>query len=377
MIKELITAWIRSCDFEGEIKKRLGVRHCFTVNSGTTAFYVILNALKKLSDKEEVLLPAYTAPSLILPIRKAGLKYRLVDISLHTFNMDTQRTLESISKDTLAILLIHMFGIPMEVEKVRDVKGAFVIEDAAPSFGTRRETRFSSTFGDMGFISFNRGKNLSTVSGGMIVTNNEVLAQAVRGEVEELPSPNPLTKAKICLKAFGLSFAVRPWFYTIFRNGISMFKDTTLHQDFDSFQYTSFQGSLGGSLLERSAEIFSGREEKGRMLYEELKNIRGVRLPEMPDGWNIVFNQFPFLVENADQRKSVVEEVVRAGIEATILYENPIHKIYDDFIKSNPGGYPNAEYLAERLVLIPVHHYVGVKDLHRVVEAVRKTLKSC
>jgi perosamine synthetase len=375
-IKDLIEACIYSCDFEGELKQLLGVNYCFTANSGTTAFYIILNALKKLSDKKEVLLPAYTAPSLILPIRKAGLKYRLVDISLNTFNMDLEKTLGSISEDTLAILFVHMFGVPMDIEKTRRIESVFVIEDAASSFGTRKGNRFSSTFGDIGFISFNRGKNLSTVSGGVILTDNEVLAQAIQEEIEKLPFAGSLIKTKIFLKALALSFAVRPWFYTVFRQGISMFKYTSLHEDFDSFHYTAFQRSLGSSLLKRSEEIFSGREAKGMMLYHELKSIKGIRLPAMPEGWNTVFNQFPLIVEDAKRRKSVLEGVIRAGVEATTLYENPINKIYDDFTTSNHEGYPNAEYLAERLVLIPVHHYVAVKSLYKSIGAIKKTLKS-
>lgn len=376
-MKDLMEAYTYSCDFEGELKKMLRVKYSFAVNSGTTAFYIILNALKKLSNKEEVLLPAYTAPSLILPIRKAGLKYRLVDISLNTFNMDIQKASASISKNTLAILFIHMFGIPIDIVKARDIKEVFIIEDAASSFGTRKGKRFSSTFGDIGFISFNRGKNLSTVSSGIIVTDNDTLARAIHGEIEKLPFADLLTKAKISLKALALSFAVRPWFYTIFRQGISIFKYTTLHKDFDSLHYTAFQGSLGCSLLKRSQEMFLGREEKGKMLYDELKNIKGIRLPAIPEGWHTVFNQFPLLVEEAEKRKPVMEAVINAGVETTTLYEKPIHKIYDDFTKSNPEGYPNAEYLAERLVLIPVHHYVTVRSLYKSIEAIKKTLKSC
>jgi dTDP-4-amino-4,6-dideoxygalactose transaminase len=122
----------------------LGVKYCFTANSGTTAFYIILNALKKLSDKKEVLLPAYTAPSLILPIRKAGLNYRLVDISLDTFNMDVAKTLASIST-IHGRSFVHMFGIPMNIKSNRS-KGVFIIEMQPPP-RNKKGNAFSSTLG--------------------------------------------------------------------------------------------------------------------------------------------------------------------------------------------------------------------------------------
>ncbi len=370
-IRDIMDATINSCDFEEELKKMLKVRHSLAVNSGTTAFYLILKALKKLSDREDIILPAYTAPSLVLPIRKAGLKYRLADISLDTFNMDTEKAAGAMTRNTLAVLPVHMFGIPVNMGELRGPDGVFIIEDAASSFGTSMERRFTGTFGDVGFVSFNRGKNLSTVAGGLIVTDNDALAQAIRDEVRQLPIPGLSTRIKLYVKACGLSLAVRPWFYTIFRQALAGFKYTALHEDFYSFRYTEFQAALGCRLLKRAEEIFKDREDKGLLLHGALKRIDGIRLPIMPYGHHVVFNQFPFLVEDAEKRMTVIDAIVRSGVEATVLYDRPIHKIYGD---GDGPKYPNAEYMAERLVLIPVHHYVPVKSLSRVVETIARTV---
>ena len=368
---EIARACFSPDDFEEKMRRVLGVRHAFAVNSGTTAFYLILRALKRLSRRGEVVLPAYTAPSLILPVQKAGLEYRLADISLDTFNMDISKAAGALGGDTLAVLCVHMFGLPMEMGKPEELGGAFVIEDAASSFGTKIGGRFSGTAADAGFISFNRGKNLSTAAGGFITTGNEALAAALRDETGGLASSGRMKRAGICLKAFGLSLAVRPWFYTVFRQALSGFRHTSLHEGFESFRYTRFQGALGCLLLKRSEEIFRGRKEKGAMLHEALRHEKGIRLPVLPEGCDIVFNQFPLLVEDPKKRMAVLRAVEKAGLEATILYDRPIHKIY-----GGPQGYPNAEYMAERLVLIPVHHYVTPGSLGRAVEAVRRALRS-
>ncbi|MBI5682441.1 MAG: DegT/DnrJ/EryC1/StrS family aminotransferase [Deltaproteobacteria bacterium] len=368
---DIIKASVCSCDFEANIRKMLSVKYAFTVNSGTTALYVILSVLKRLSNKNEIILPAYTAPSLILPIKKAGLKYKLADVSLETFNMDVNEALNMADDNTLAILCIHMFGIPLDMSGMRDMEGVCVIEDAASSFGTRKENKFTSTFGDIGFISFNRGKNLSIISGGLIVTDSDRFADIISDEIKKLPSLDFYAKVGIYLKAVGLSYAVRPWFYTIMNGAVSNFKYTSLHEEFHSFHYTDFQRSLGCALIKKSGRIFSDRERKGRLLYGALKDINGIRLPLIPDGWNVVFNQFPFLVEDEGKRLKLVNAVINSGLEATILYDKPIHKIYN----SENQNYPNAEYMASRLVLIPVHHYVTERKLYKVVESIKDALK--
>jgi dTDP-4-amino-4,6-dideoxygalactose transaminase len=371
-IADILNSIVHSSDLEDSIKKMLVTRHAFAVNSGTTALYIILRALKRLSDKDEIILPAYTAPSLTLPIKKAGLKYRLVDISPHTFNMDVEKTAAAVTDRTLAVLCVHLFGLPVELGNGTRKTDAFVIEDAASSFGTRKGIRFTGTFGDIGFISFNRGKNLSTVTGGIIVTDNEKFAELIRNEIEKLPSHSFSGKTRLFLKSIALSYAVRPWFYTLFQKAISKFKYTSLHEDFDSFQYVMFLGSLGCSLLKRAEDIFNDRKEKGRILHDAFSNIKGIRCPEIPEGWSVVFNQFPVIVENPEKRMRVFEEINRLGIESTILYDKPIHKIY----QYNGGSFPHAEYISERLVLIPVHHYVKNETLYKVVETVEGVVRS-
>ena len=93
--------------------------HISLVNSGTTACYITLLALARRSSCREVILPAYTAPSLTLPIRKAGLIPRACEISLETFNLDPNRLEEVLGPDTLCILPVHMFGLASDIEAIR------------------------------------------------------------------------------------------------------------------------------------------------------------------------------------------------------------------------------------------------------------------
>jgi dTDP-4-amino-4,6-dideoxygalactose transaminase len=271
-----------------------------------------------------------------------------------------------------------MFGIPFDINGLSSISGSdetYVIEDAASALGTRRKDgKYAGTFSDIGFYSFNRGKNLSTTSGGLIVTERDDLAPIISEEVNRLPGLETSGKLTLFLKTLGLSMAVRPWFYTLMKPLISKYKYTELHTDFDSFEYTKFQKALGVSLFKRADWIFKRRMENGLFLKDTLKDIDGIRLPVLPDDWDIVFNQFPILVESPDKRDMVLKGILETGVEATILYDNPIHMIYEDHSPSD-DPFPNSTFLAKRLILIPTHPIIRIKDLQRVAESIRMTLK--
>ena len=104
----------RKIDFAKDLSRYLSSDHAYLVNSGTAAFYIILEALKGISRKKKIILPSYTAPAMVLPILKAGLKTVLCDISLKDFNMDLNLLPSLVSEETLAIVPTHMFGITID-----------------------------------------------------------------------------------------------------------------------------------------------------------------------------------------------------------------------------------------------------------------------
>ncbi len=367
--------------FEATLRDYTGKKHCYFTNSGTTAFYLILKALKKLSDKTEVVLPAYTAPSLILPIRKAGLKPVLCDISLKTFNMDVTLLGNCINENTLCIVPVHMFGVPTDMEAVMAIarqRAVFVVEDAASSLGTLINNSPTGIFGDVGFYSFNRGKNLSTLSGGCIVTDNAGLAEKICSECALLPKLNLVSRVKAAVKLVALSLAVRPLFYTLLYNLISKLKYTALHTDFESCAYTNFQAGVGRSLFSRTGSIFGKRFDHGKFLSDKLHGLKGISLPELIPHATTIFNQFPVLFNDEGVKEKVFERILSTGIESTKLYPDPIHRVYDmgyDVDRNDP--FPNATYFSKRLLLIPTHPMLNVAGLFRIVTIIKEYLGRC
>jgi dTDP-4-amino-4,6-dideoxygalactose transaminase len=376
--KDILNGFLtrKACaDFTKTIANQTRRKHVLLANSGTTAYFLILKALQRLSNKKEVILPAYTAPSLILPIQKAGLIPRLCDIDLKTFNMDLTALPGTMSDDTLAITIVHMFGLPQwfesAVQEDEFSKSSFIIEDLASAQGATLNGRPVGSFGDVSFVSFNRGKNFATLTGGAVGTDQEDISRLVMEEGKRyLLQPAFMKRIGIILKAIALSLAVRPWFYTMFRSFIAQFKYQGLHDDFAMHAYTRFQAGMGNSALQKSCFIFEKRFENGLHLHRALAGVDGITIPVITDGSIPVFNQFPLLIDNQARRDIIFKALVARGIEATILYPKPIHRIYNLGYDRTKDPFPNATYLARRIILIPTHPFVKKRHLQKAVDTI-------
>jgi dTDP-4-amino-4,6-dideoxygalactose transaminase len=296
-------------------------------------------------------------------------------MSLETFNQDRDAMIDAVDGRTLAVMPVHMFGLPDDLRGLEETareKGAFVVEDGASAMGSRVGDRQVGSMGDVSFFSFNRGKNLSTVTGGAVLTDRTDIFEAVTEEVDRLESPNGTAGARIHLlvKALGLSLIWRPAAYTILSPVAGAYRYRGLHDRIELYTYTEYQAGIGCSLIDRADEIFTARHRKGTMLRDMLGECRHLRIPELVSGAHAVYNQFPLIMPGKARRPLLVE-LLRAGIEATTLYPRPIHRVYDLGLPENPDPCPAATVMADGILLIPVHPGVRYSDVCRVAEIVR------
>ncbi|HIG47923.1 MAG TPA: hypothetical protein EYQ20_16385, partial [candidate division Zixibacteria bacterium] len=229
LLKALSGLWHHhSHTFQAMLRTRLGKSYIIVVNSGTTACYISLKAIAaSRTSRREVVIPAYTAPSITLPIKKAGLIPRLCEVSLDTLNMDPARLEEVIGPNTLCVMPVHMFGLPCDMDAIRKAlpdKEMIILEDAASSFGSKLGNRETGALGDIGFLSFNRGKNLSTMAGGCIATDETLMYEHMEREKQKLPVLGAIDQLKLWLKLIGLSAAVRPIGYTLLYELVKRYK---------------------------------------------------------------------------------------------------------------------------------------------------------
>jgi dTDP-4-amino-4,6-dideoxygalactose transaminase len=200
----------------------VGVPHAGLACSGTACFILILTALHRLSGRRTVIIPAYTCPLAALAVAHCGLKLRLCDLAADSLDLDMAMLAALCDEDTLAIVPTHLAGRVARVAPVLRLArecGAFVIEDAAQSFGARRGGQSVGLEGDAGFFSFAAGKGLSLYEGGLWVTHDPAFAEAIERAHDELVSRKPWQEFRRCLElaAYALFYrpAFLPWVYGI------------------------------------------------------------------------------------------------------------------------------------------------------------------
>jgi perosamine synthetase len=357
-------------EFESNFARYMGSNHAFSFNCCTASIYIFLKAIKKFSNKQEVVIPAYTVPTLVLPIRKAGLKPVLCESSLDTFTMDFERLPDVINDNTLCVMPIYHFGFPYEIDlplKLAKENGFFVLEDTAQAPGATLNGKKVGTLGVAGCYSLCRGKNFSTFSGGMLVTNSDELANLIREERDLLPGQKFSFEITVPFILTAYSLVTRPVIYGSFYKLISQFKHTTVHDSFESKLYSNFQAIIGLSLLDKLDKFNAIRLKKGMTLYKALKDNEQIILPEITKNSVPVFNHLPIVFKETKTMEKVQVKLWESGIDTGRMYLKPVHHLYDIGYDRQKELFPKALYIAERLITVPSHPYLDDNSIETII----------
>ncbi len=168
--------------FENEFAGCVNRRHGIAVSNGTAAIDAAIEALG-IRPGDEVIMPAFTIISCITQLVRCGAKPILIDSEASTWNMDVSAIEEKITKHTKAIMVVHIYGLPVDMDPVLDIARRYnlkIIEDAAEMHGQTYRNRPCGSFGDISTFSFYPNKHITTGEGGMIVTDDDTLAASCR-----------------------------------------------------------------------------------------------------------------------------------------------------------------------------------------------------
>ena len=247
------TGWISSEGpfvekFERSFSNRVGRKYGIAVCNGTAALDAAIEALN-IGPGDEVILPAFTIISCIGQLVRCGARPVLVDSDIRTWNMDVKQIEAKITPRTKAIMVVHTYGLPVDMDPVLDVAkrhGLFVLEDAAEAHGQTYRGRPCGSLGDISTFSFYPNKLVTTGEGGMIVTNDDALAAT-------------------CYSLRNLCFQAHRRF---------------VHERLGwNLRMTNLQAALGVAQLERIDEFAARKRAMGRRYTELLSGIRGLQLP--------------------------------------------------------------------------------------------------
>lgn len=350
--------------FRRELSETFGQEHVFLYSSGRGAISYGLKALHELSpDKTEVLIPAFTSFSVPSAVVNAGFTVSLYDLDPQTMSPDIESLKRAVSDRTLCIMVCHLYGCPADIDAVTEIareKGIPVFDDAAQAMGATVNGRQVGTLGDLGLYSLSRGKNISAVDGGVLVTGDKRLAAVLEAEKPDALSMKG--RIKLGVMALALCFLMHPRLYWIPRSlpflnlGASVFDP-----DFEVTAFTSFQAGLGMRMLRRLDRITNGRK---RVAAKWMRNFEEQSLPRLIPGGESVWLRLPVMNGGSES----IPEFGVVPVYPTSLDAIPELKPH----LARQGTYPGAVHLAEATVTLPTHQYVSDEDVEAVSRAMRE-----
>ena len=362
-------------DFSEQLKRYFDVKHVFLVSSGKAAIWIILTSLQKLSEKREIIIPAYSSFCLASAAARSGLPVKLCDIDPATLDFDLEKLERAITERTLAVIPVHNYGLVCRLDEIRGMaqsKGAFVIEDAAQAAGASFKNQRVGTLGDAGVLSFGRGKNIYTLGGGAILTDNEVLAGEIKNQMRGLRSASKLPTLINLGAGFGTSLFIRPSVYAIpasipfLKLGANVFDP-----DFQLNTFPALNATIGVNTFQNLDSFNQVRMENAAYLKQRFESLKECNIPKPASDAASVYLRFPIVFNGGEKREEALRLLSQKGMGANRSYPTPLNGIAE-FRKYlvEEGPFPEAESISQRILTLPTHPYVTRQDMDEMASIV-------
>jgi perosamine synthetase len=330
-------------EFEESIAKFVGVPYGIAVSSGTAGLHLCLRALG-ISEGDEVILPSFTFIAAGNAILYERARPVFVDIDPISLNLDPAKIEAAITPRTRAILVVHTFGWPAEMDSILDIArrhGLRVIEDACEALGAQYRGRNVGAIGDLGVFAFYPNKPITTGEGGMVVTRDAALAETIRSLRNQGRRPGDGWKEHSLLGY--------------------------------NYRLSEIACALGAAQMQRLVTILSRREAVAGMYGNELRGIPEVIAPPLriPDGRVCWF----VYVVRLKCRDAVLPQLAEQGIECG-RYFPPLHlqPLFAPYARS--VELPVTERISEGTMALPFFNRLTHDDVALVCQRLREAIQA-
>ena len=332
LLEAIRTGWISSegpfvQQFEEQFSGKIGRKFGIAVSSGTAALDIAVRALG-IGPGDEVILPSFTIISCAAAVVRAGAKPVFVDACPDTWNMDVAQIEAQITSKTKAIMPVHIYGLPVDMDPLCELAERYklkIIEDAAEAHGLQYKARNCGTFGDLSIFSFYPNKLITTGEGGMILTDDEDLAER-------------------CKSLRNLCFQPQRRF---------------IHEELGfNYRMTNLQAAVGLGQLERWDQFIERKQKMGKRYTELLSGVKGMQIPlaETPYAQNVYWVYGIVLDESVGMDACAAMEKLKGFKIGTRPFFWPMHEqpVFREMgIIDDRASFPVAERLARRGFYIP------------------------
>ena len=320
-------------EFEKNFAQYCGVKHCIGCANGLDALNLIIRAYG-FGAGDEIIVPANTYIASILAISENGCTPVLVEPDINTYNINPDLIEEKITDKTKAILVVHLYGQAVQMEKIWDLAKKYnlkIIEDSAQAHGSIYQDKRVGNLGDASGFSFYPGKNLGCMGdGGAVTTNDDELASKLRAIA------NYGSHKKYC----------------------NLFKGVNSRLD-------EIQAAILDVKLQYLDKDNARRREIAKYYRENIKNSK-IILPQAYDEKAHVWHVF---VVRSDNREDLQKYLEENGVQTLIHYPTPPHK-QEAYKEWNNLSYPITEKIHQEVLSLPISPVMTDKEMKKVVEVV-------
>lgn len=339
--------------FERDFAKYTGSRYCIMVNSGSSANLLMVatlfytkNPKLKLKRGDEIIVPAVSWSTTYYPLYQYGLKIKFVDIDLHTLNFDLEQLELAVTDKTRAIMAVNLLGNPNDFGRIKQIIGdrdIVLLEDNCESMGATYQGKQAGTFGIMGTYSSFFSHHISTMEGGLIVTDNEELYQIMlslrsHGWTRNLPKYNLVCSEK----------SDDP-FEELFRFVLPGF----------NFRPLELEGAIGIEQVKRLPQMVEERRKNGALIQKILGSHPEIMVQR--EIGNSSWFGFSLVIRPGSKltRKDLVAKLNQLGFQCRPIVagnfaKNEVVKYFDSEVH---GSLRNADHIDQNGLFIGNHHY--------------------
>ena len=349
------TGWISSSgkfieQFENSFKKIVLRKYAVAVTSGTAALDIAIKTLK-LKPGDEIIVPNFTIISCVNEIIREGVKPVFVDADPITFNINADIIERKITPKTRAILIVHIYGLPVDLKKILKIKKKYnlkLIEDCAEQLGQTFDNKPIGSFGDISTFSFFANKHITTGEGGMLVTNSKSLYK------------NFLEFRNICF---------------------SLKKPRFVHEDIGwNYRLTNLQAAIGCAQLKKLSKFIKKKRTIGKLYTENLKKIDLLQLPtERIKNSKNIYWVYSLLIKNKDITALNLSKKLKKYKIETRPFFCPMHMqpiIKKLKLVNKNEKFPVSEHIYKYGLYLPSGIGNTISEIKQVIKIIKRIFKN-
>jgi dTDP-4-amino-4,6-dideoxygalactose transaminase len=377
-------------EFEQKMAQYLAVQHAVFTSSGKSALALLLKALgAKKGDR--IVLASYNVPEVPQVLLSLGLVPVFVDVDRDTYNISPERVRDALKKGARFLLATHLYGHPADMDSLLALArefGAILIEDCAQALGAKFKGKRLGSFGIGSIFSFGLMKNLNTLYGGLVATNDQRIFEKVKSETDHARRSSHLPYLKQAFVASSLDIATSHPFFDLLVYPL-VFLDGALTLDI-SYKLSKMRpkafetggirvedivcapprlaASIGLAGLDKLDHENAMRKENAKMLIDAIKDIEGVRFQKpLPDTEPVWTN---FVICHPE-RDNLRQQLLRKGIDCTRGYLLACHRLFSDKALL-VDTFDESQTLERQNLYLPCHPDVTSNDIQKIRDTLCK-----